>query len=361
MSLETLGWTSFFDHNFQEHSARRLLPARVVAESRELYRLLTPEGEGWGEPTGALRYRAESRLDLPAVGDWVAMERFPGSHSIVHAVLPRRTLLSRRAAGRRSEVQIVGANLDTVFVVTSLNLDLNLRRLERSLALVEGTGVRAVIVLSKLDLVAIPDLAFQSVEAVAGAVPVHALSALSGEGLEALTPYLEPGQTVALLGSSGVGKSTLVNRLLRENRQVVREIREGDDRGRHATTARELFPLPSGALLLDTPGMRELGLTGDGEGLEEAFADIAALAETCRFTDCRHGGEPGCAVAQALADGRLDPERKASYDKLRNEEAWIADRLEGGAAFAEKKRWKTIHQRLKQQGFKDGARMKPRP
>ncbi len=357
MSLQNLGWTAFFEQAFESFAARGLAAGRVATESREIYRLLTADGELAAELLGALRYRAHRhrtgcRADLPVVGDWVAFQAFGGNTGIVHAVLPRSTSIARRAAGTSGELQVLAANVDTVLVVSSLNQDLNPRRLERYLALVRQSCARPVVVLSKADLAAASAPLVRSVEAVAAGAPVLTVSALQGTGIDALAGYLRPGETVALLGSSGVGKSTLVNALLGRDRQVVAEIRAGDDRGRHATTCRELIPLPGGGLLLDTPGLRELGLAhseamGAEEALAEVFDDIEALAAGCRFRDCRHQGEPGCAVEAAVAGGRLDAARKAGYDKLRREESFLADRAVGGAAYAEKKRWKALHARHK--------------
>lgn len=343
MQLQDFGWQPCFESVFQAHEAPGFLPGRVITESREQYRLATAAGELEAELAGRLRYLAESREELPAVGDWVVAQAFPGEGTaVVHAVLPRESRLARRAAGERTEVQIVGANIDTVFLVTSLNQDFNPRRLERYLAAARDGGCRPVVVLSKADLHADPGPFLERVAAVAGGAPALAVSALTGAGLEALAPYLEPGRTVALLGSSGVGKSTLVNRLAGEDLQAVREIRAGDGRGRHATTRRQLFPLPGGALLLDTPGMRELGLWSDGEGVAEAFEEIEELAASCRFRDCRHRGEPGCAVLRAVEEGDLDAARLASYEKLAREEEHLRLRREVGAAQAEKRRWKAM-------------------
>lgn len=348
MDSSGLGWNRYFADAFEPFASRGLAPGRVAAESRELYRLLTPAGEVLAEPTGALRYHAESREDLPAVGDWVAFQAFPEEgRGIVHALLPRRTRLARRAAGRRTEVQVVAANVDTVWIVTSLNRDLNPRRLERHLAVARDGGARPVVVLSKADLADDRRAAEGRLGGLVGGAPVHAVSAVSGLGLEALEPYLGRGQTVALLGSSGVGKSTLVNALAGAAVQAVREIRASDDRGRHATTARQLLPLPGGALLLDTPGLRELGTWDAEEALGETFAEIEDLGRDCRFRDCRHEGEPGCAVAEAVARGELDPGRLASYHKLLREETFLADRREKGASYAEKRRWKALSKRFK--------------
>ena len=367
--LLDLGWHQELAAAFAElQNDPTFLPARVTAASREHYRLLAaPPGataltELDGEPSGRLRYRAESSADLPAVGDWVVAQAFPGeSLAIVHHLLPRQGRLARRQAGGAAEVQILGANVDTILVLTSLNRDLNPKRLHRYLGLARQGGCRPAVVLSKADLVPEKETreklhrgvrsglglpaAAESLEAAEDRVPIHLLSATTGEGLEALAPYLVRGETVALVGSSGVGKSTLANALLGTEHQATREIRAGDDRGRHGTTHRELLPLGEppgrGGWLMDTPGLRELGLwTGDGDedSLDGIFGDIAALAQSCRYADCRHDGEPGCTVAMALAEGRLGPERLESLRKLQREEEYLETRQAGAAAMAERRR-----------------------
>ena len=348
MHLHQLGWNNFFEASLAPHSTRGLIPGRVFLASHEIYRLATAEGELRAELTGSLRYRAESALDLPAVGDWVAVRAFPGDDGgVIDAILPRASALVRRAAGTAGQPQLIAANVDTVFIVTSANQDLNPRRLERYLAFVTEGGAKAVIVLSKADLVSDPRTLAAELQRVAPDTPILVTSSRTEEGISDLAPFLGLGQTVALVGSSGVGKSSLVNRLLGEERQAVQAIREADDRGKHATTHRELFALPGGALLLDTPGLRELGLWDAGEGLAAVFDDIAALATSCRFGDCKHQGEPGCAVREAVDHGTLDAGRLESYHKLEREQRYRADRDAGGAAYAERKRWKAIHSRAR--------------
>jgi ribosome biogenesis GTPase / thiamine phosphate phosphatase len=317
--LEALGWSADFEQSFAPYAGDGHLPARVAVQHRGAYVVCTETGDLQAELSGRLRHEAEDG-GLPVAGDWVVIRPHEdGSGAVVHAVLPRRTAISRKAAWLATEEQVLGANVDVVFLVAGLDGDLNLRRLERYLTTVWNSGAEPVVVLSKADLC--PDLeeALISVSGVAIGVPIHAVSGLTGEGVDELRPYLGENRTVALLGSSGVGKSTLINCLRGEEIQAVGPVRKGDGRGRHTTTARELVRLPGGGLLLDTPGMRELQLWAAEEGLETTFGDVEALTAQCRFNDCSHEREPGCAVRSALANGSLDRARYAGYRKLQRE------------------------------------------
>jgi ribosome biogenesis GTPase len=321
MKLEDLGWSESFSLAEMQEGH---VPARVLAAQRERYRLLAVDGAFDAVLSGKLRHEALEG-GLPVVGDWVAAS-LRADGATIHACLPRRSSLIRKRAGRASAPQVLAANLDVVFVVTSLNADLNPRRIERTLAMIWEGGAQPVVLLSKLDLCREVEASVRAVEAVALGVPVHALSALSGAGLDVLERYLKPGRTLALIGSSGVGKSTLANALLGAERIATAEVRAHDDKGKHTTTARELFVLESGALLIDTPGMRELGLWDAEGGLDAAFDDIEALAAQCRFGDCRHAREPGCAIREAIAHGELEAARLGSYEKLQRELAHEARR-----------------------------------
>lgn len=345
MSLHPLGWTPRLESAFAPHRALGLEPARVAREDRERYLLLDAAGERPAVLAGRLRHEARGRLDLPAVGDWVAVR--PGDRATIVAVLPRSSAFVRKVAGLVTEEQVVAANVDAVFLVTGLDHDFNPRRLERYLAVAWESGASPVVVLNKSDLAADLEARLDEAASVAVGSPVVALSAIEASGLEALDPWLEPGRTVALLGSSGAGKSTLLNALMGADRQATTAVRDGDSRGRHTTTARELFVLPRGSLVLDTPGMRELALWSGDEKLPDAFPEIADLASGCRFRDCRHQTEPGCAVRDALERGTLDPDRFASWSKLQRELRWIAAQRDVRLRAEEQARWKAIHKSMK--------------
>jgi len=341
--LEQYGWSAHFEAGLEQLGAGSGEPARIVAEHKSVYRVQTAERERTAALAGRLRREAAGEEGRPAVGDWILLLAPPGEgRALIHAVLPRRSALARKAAGRRTSPQVVAANLDTVFLVSSLNRDLNPRRIERYLTAIYEGGASPVIVLSKADLCDDVEGRRAEVEGAAVGVPVCALSTRTGEGMESLEPHLRPGRTVALVGSSGVGKSTLINHLLGEEVLAVREIREDDDRGRHATTHRQLLLLPQGALVIDTPGMRELGLADGEAGLRDAFAEIEELVGGCRFGDCRHESEPGCAVLRALEEGSLDPDRLESYRKLQRELAFQARQDDVRLRLAEQRRWKRI-------------------
>lgn len=356
MTLEDLGWSDFFAAAFAPYAEQGLVPARVVAQ-RGLTSVSTGEAEHYADLAGRLRRELEipgNVAGFPAVGDWVAL-RLPtgGGRALLHAVLPRQSKFSRKVAGHRTEEQVVAANIDTIFLVSGLDGDFNPRRIERYLTAAWESGAQPVVVLNKLDKCPDPDRCLLEAEAVAMGVPVHRVSAKTGEGCDALEVYLGRGQTVSLLGSSGVGKSTLINRLLGREAQRTGDVREGDDRGRHTTTHRELFVAPAGALLLDSPGLREIQLWDGDQGIESAFADVEELAEACRFADCRHQGEPGCAVAAAVAAGELPAERLESYRKLQRELRQIQLRQDEIARLREKQRVKAVHRAQR--------RFKPRP
>jgi len=343
MSLVSLGYGPYFSAQLELLDRPDLVPARLLSEGRDVCHLGGTVA-ALGELSGKLR-RELGPLDRPAVGDWVAVAD-DGHRAIIHRVLDRRSALLRRAAGSSGAGQVVAANVDLFFVVTSANLDFNPRRLERYLAAVWDSGASPVVVLNKIDLAGDLDALAAELEAVALGVPIARVSATTGAGLDELRAHLAPGLTIALIGSSGVGKSSIINRLLGDDSLAVQGLRN-DDKGRHTTTRRELLLLPGGGILIDTPGMRELGLIEDAGGIDASFADIAELAAGCRFADCGHDAEPGCAVTAAIATGELPADRLASYRKLLREVA-AAERLRDPAkARRSKQRWKAIHMAMR--------------
>jgi ribosome biogenesis GTPase len=347
MELALLGWNQEFAAAFQSYACAGMRPGRILEQFNHIYTAATESGEVRARVSGRLRHHAELS-DLPVTGDWVAL-LMPagGGEALIQAVLPRQSKFSRRAVGRAAREQVVAANPDTVFLVAGLDNDFSPRRIERYLAAAWNSGATPVVVLNKSDLCPDASARIGAVEGVALGVAIHAVSALRGDGLEALAVYCVPGRTVALLGSSGVGKSTLINRLLGNERLATQSVRERDGRGRHTTTRRELLFLPGGGMVIDTPGMRELQLWDDDEGVQTTFDEIENLARDCRFRDCRHGDEPGCAVREAVQTGQLSPERLANLHKLQRELSWLERQEDPWTELAEKRRWKTIHKAAK--------------
>lgn len=308
---------------------------RITLQEKGMYRLRTVTGEQNALVSGRLQFDARSPSDYPAVGDYVMAGCADPDTAVIHQVLPRKSLFVRKAAGTAQTEQVVAANIDTVFLCMSLNNDFNLRRLERYLAIAWESGAAPVVVLTKADLCGDLPQKEREVGSVAMGVPVLAVSALDADGYGQIMPYVTEGRTVAFVGSSGVGKSTLINRLLGEERLATDGLRK-DDRGHHTTTHRELLFLPNGAMVIDTPGMRELGMWDAASGVGQTFGDIEELAARCRFRDCSHTGEPGCAVRAALESGLLDAGRWQSYQKLKSENSYAAD-SEGYLAAKERK------------------------
>jgi ribosome biogenesis GTPase / thiamine phosphate phosphatase len=343
--LEDLGWNLFFQKHFQTIKIPNTVPARVVSESKGSFQVFSQHGELASRISGKMRYRAGEENQYPAVGDWVVVQPLFAEHKgIIHAVLQRKSKFSRKVAGERTEEQIVSANVDTIFIVSGLDggRNLNLRRIERYLTLAWNSGATPVIVLNKVDLCPDPNLYLRNIEDIAPGISIYLVSAKKQTGLDALRNYVTKGTTAAFLGSSGVGKSALINALLGIEKQEIGEVREDDRTGRHTTTKRQLLLLPEGGMVIDTPGMREIQLWAGEEDLQGTFHDIETLAKLCRFSDCSHNVDSGCAVRAAIDSGDLDPARLESYRKLQNELTYLASREENSTRLYEKQKWKKI-------------------
>jgi ribosome biogenesis GTPase / thiamine phosphate phosphatase len=343
LNLEEFGWNSYFQNHYANHQNNYLIPARVTFQGRGMYRLVSENGELWAEIGGALRHESLVSENLPTCGDWVLADNPMGlDRTVIRFLLPRRTLFSRKQAGTALGQQVVAANIDTVCLVSGLDSDFNQRRIERYLAIAWESGARPMIVLNKADICAEVPIRIAEAMSLAPGVPVLAVSASVGSGIDDILKFAGRGQTLALLGSSGVGKSSIVNRLLGRSVQEVREIDLDTGRGMHTTAARQLFLLPSNGLIMDTPGMRELQIWSVDAGLDTAFEDIKALSEGCRFRDCSHQTEPGCRVRDAVAEGELDTGRLVNYLKLCKEARYIELKSAHSANWVEKERWKKI-------------------
>ena len=345
--LKQLGWDSFFEDRFRELTFPDAIPGRVASVHRNSCLVYTEDALLQAHVSGRLRYEAGEKGRFPAVGDWTVVSRLPDAgKGIIHAILPRRSQFSRQAAGGRTEEQVVAANMDTVFIVGALDggRSVNLRRVERYLTLAWSSGATPVILLNKADLCHDVDASVRSVDQVAMGVPIHPVSATQRVGLDSLKRYLGPGSTAGFLGSSGVGKSALINALLGEARQQVGEIRERDHTGRHTTSSRELILIHGGGTVIDTPGMREIQMWAGEDDVGGTFDDIEVLAGQCRFGDCQHGTEPGCAVRAAIERGDIDGARFDNYRKLQKEIHYHQARQAGSLRLDEKTRWKKISQ-----------------
>jgi len=337
-SLSELGWSERFAQAFEPLARPNVIPGRVTLEHKHIYRVLTEHGERLARAAGRLRHRASAPVEYPAVGDWVALRLNPGElRGSILQILPRFSRFSRKVPGELTQEQVVAANIDTVFLAMGLDADYNLRRIERYLVTGWRSGAQPVVLLTKADLCDDVEARVREVEALSAGAPVHATTAMSEGGVDIVRRYLEPGRTVAILGSSGVGKSTLINRLAGKELLRTGDLTADARRGRHTTTHREMIVLPGGGLIIDTPGLRELQLWEAGDSLGSAFPDIAALAEGCHFADCAHDTEPRCAVRRAVEEGRLAPDRLDGYLKLQAE-ARRFDEKQDELAILERKR-----------------------
>jgi ribosome biogenesis GTPase len=348
--LKDLGWDDDRIRDFEPWAGKAgFQPGRVIIGFNYLYRVGTDAGEVEAVLAGRLKHRAENQGELPAVGDWVVLrKRADEQRGAIVAVLPRRSRFSRRMAGNVTGEQVVAANVDVVFIVMSLDHDYSVRRLERYLLMARESGATAVVLLTKPDLCADVPALLADVVAASGDVPVHVLSPKLNQGIEQVGPYLTGGRTAALLGSSGVGKSTIINCLVGTDVQKTRNVREADSKGRHTTTHRELVSLPCGGLIIDTPGMRELQLWDASDSVRGTFDDVEVLASGCHFTDCRHRDEPRCAVKAAVEEGRLTADRLDSYLTLQDELVYLARQQDERAQIEEKRRAKVMGKALKQ-------------
>ena len=345
--LLKLGWESHFQNHLDNNRYDNVFPARIVGVQKNSFLINQGDTESLASVSGKLNHQKEN--PFPVTGDWVLVR-----DKVISAVLPRKNILSRGASGTRGKQcslsrkeQIIAANLDTIFIVCGLDRDFNLRRLERYLTLVYNCGLTPCIILTKADLHQDPEHCVHEVETVAFGVPVHLVSALDSLGLASLTPYLSHGQTIAMIGSSGAGKSTLVNRLAGKTMQATNFVSEHEGKGKHTTTSRNLIMMPQGGMVIDNPGIREIGFWDDGNGLNVAFPEIETLAKTCRFHNCSHTQEPGCQVLHGLSVNTIRKDRFDSYQKMKRELAYLSDRQTKSSDRVEKERWKEVSLKIK--------------
>lgn len=346
MDLHQYGWNNEWQNKFSTIKQPGWVPGRILSQSVDLYQIMTASSEMNGKISGKWLHESVSAIDFPVTGDWVALQPSTNSNAVIHSLCQRSNSLMRKQ-NTRQEAQLLGANIDYAFIMTALDHDFNPRRLERYLVIAWENGIQPVILLNKADLCDQSETRLHEAEAVAIGAPIHMISAKQMTGLESVRSYCQTGKTVILIGSSGVGKSTLTNALLGKSIQSTQSIREDDSHGRHTTTRKSLFLLPGGGLLLDTPGLREIQLWGDSTGLSSTFADIETLSQDCRFQNCQHDTEPGCAVKDAIEKGKLSQERLDSYHKLQKELQYQASRENYWELEARRKKWKTISKMIK--------------
>lgn len=348
INLNSLGWNKFFNNSFKNFDNNTYKCGRISAENKTNYLVLTESGEIIGEVSGKYLFEAERQSDLPKVGDWVVITLFNNNElAVIHQTLPRRTKLSRKSADKKIDEQIIAANVDLAFIVQSLDDNFNINRLERYLSVVYQGGVKPVVVLNKTDLCNDVEEKVNLVKERTGIENLISVSALNRYGLDEIIKLIEPGSTIVFIGSSGVGKSTLINALLGYDRFATNGVREQDSRGKHTTTCREMVLLPSGGILIDTPGMRELGLWNADNGLAQTFSEFDEYSELCKYSDCTHTHEVGCAVLSALEKGLIPKERYDNYLKLRKELKYLESKQNISAQIEEKRKWKIIHKELK--------------
>ncbi|MCP5496463.1 MAG: ribosome small subunit-dependent GTPase A [Leptospiraceae bacterium] len=347
--LESLGWDSFFESNFHPYKSQDFEPARIIAEYRDLYKVITMDSlELIAEVSGKFEYTAAERGDFPVTGDWVVIRKLQNNNkAIIYHVLERKSKFSRKIPTAKTEEQIVSANIDIAFIVQGLDHNYNLRRLERYLVMAWESGAKPVILLNKADLCEDIEDVLLEVSSVALDTPVYIIDSFSQAGYECFSKYLEAGKTFVFLGSSGVGKSTIINNLMGKNVQKTNSVRENDSRGRHTTTNKQLFLLGERGILIDTPGMRELQLWNSETGLKETFLDVEELLKSCRFKNCSHEAEPGCAVQEALENGSLDPIRYEHYQKLQKEIKYLESRQDESLALQRKWDEKKFHKKIR--------------
>ncbi len=344
--LKDFGYNDFFQKAFHDLGRDDLTPARITGEEKNSWRVITEAGELRAEATGKLLFETEGSSSLPKTGDWVAVSQFDDL-AIIHDILPRQNMLSRRASGRAVEEQVIASNLDVVFVVQGLDNNFNVNRLERQAAAIRSCGISSAVILTKTDLAEDLNPYIRQVKNSAAGGPVFCLSNFNGEGFEPLLEFLQPGKTYALIGSSGAGKSSLLNFLSGKEVMKTSDVRASDSRGRHTTTSRKLFRLDSGILVLDTPGMREFGLWTDSDTFEDSFGQFSGISANCLFTDCTHVHEKGCAVIQAVQDGTIEYSTYENYLKMRKEVQYLESKTDSREASNSKKKWKIISKEIK--------------
>jgi ribosome biogenesis GTPase len=357
MDLEILGWNDFYKSHYGSYNNKACIPARIARVHRNLFIVLSERGQMEAQIAGKLRHDTYYKSGLPVIGDWVVIKvPHKSDRAIIKTILPRKSSFSRKAvtvgakksSGGRTEEQVLAANVDFVFLISGLDNDFNIRRIERYVTASWDSGASPVVILNKVDLCVNPEDKIDEVQNAVFGVPVHTISAADGTGIEALDQYLKRGITISLLGSSGVGKSSIINRLYDEEILKVGALRKSDGRGRHTTTWREMILMPQGCIIIDTPGIRELQLWADEESLKETFDDIEALAAQCRFNDCKHESEPGCAIIAAMEDGSLDKARFKNYLKLQREILHMAVRKDYRARMDRTNKWKQIEKMRRQ-------------